>query len=463
MRDHLATDAIYTEIFDSSLRILAESLKADLNKQRMDSVHIKSNMRNLGRIGLFAKTIKKFLLNLKRHHRDIFDQLDGEVTGRYLGKSQTSCFAMVKPTESTRTLDQLAEDAFLLTQRFGAVPEVGRMQSFKLLMRLFEEQCVIEEDTTAASGKKAVARPNKDVPSDSLQNPSDPDAGYSGHKGQGYQAQVVENYTHDKKHGCSLITQVTVESADQHDAHALLPALEQLEQKAMLPKELLADSLYGGDDNCQTALQEHKVTVISPAMPGPQKKFHLADFSCDEQGKILTCPYGAEPTRVKKTASGYSALFPVAVCLECPVADQCPVSKGKKGCYYRYAAKDIRLARRRQEENSPAFREKYRYRAGVEATMSELDRRTGIKHLRVRGMKAVRFAVVMKAIGLNIFRAGRCRSRKTKGFSSFPGFLMLHLTIWARFKEHIARQLLRIAAMYKKLQPIGANYPGAAR
>ncbi len=41
--------------------------------------------------------------------------------------------------------------------------------------------------------------------------------------------------------------------------------------------------------------------------------------------------------------------------------------------------------------------------------MSEFDRRTGVKHLRVRVMKAVRFAEVMKAIGLNIFRASRYR------------------------------------------------------
>ncbi|MCP4010146.1 MAG: hypothetical protein GY726_11605, partial [Proteobacteria bacterium] len=35
----------------------------------------------------------------------------------------------------------------------------------------------------------------KEIPSDSLQNPSDPDATYSGHKGQGYQVQVMVTYT----------------------------------------------------------------------------------------------------------------------------------------------------------------------------------------------------------------------------------------------------------------------------
>lgn len=456
MRNHLATDESYTEMFDASLQTLAKVFKADLGKQRMDSVHIKSNMRHLGRIGLFVKTIKKFLVNLKRHHRVCFDQLDGPLSERYLSKSQASLFAMVKPTESTRTLDQLAEDVLTLTRRFASVPVVSDMQSFKLLIRLFSEQCVIEDDTKELADQKAVVRPNKEVPSDSLQNPSDPDAGYSGHKGQGYQVQVVENYTVGDDDHLSLITQVAVESADQHDANALLPALEELERKEMLPSELLADSLYGSDSNCETALKDHQVAVIAPAMPGNQKKWHLGDFALDPQGKILACPHGAAPEKVKKTASGYSAAFQ-STCLECPAFDRCPVVKGKKACYYRYTDKDIRLARRRQEEDSPTFREKYRYRAGVEATMSEFDRRTGVKHLRVRGMKAVRFAAIMKAIGLNIFRASRYRGRKPHSLPPYHGPLWLLLAIWGLFKEHFQQRLLNIVATGKDYYSTASN------
>ncbi|MEA3464394.1 MAG: transposase, partial [Thermodesulfobacteriota bacterium] len=51
------------------------------------------------------------------------------------------------------------------------------------------------------------------------------------------------------------------------------------------------------------------------------------------------------------------------------------------------------------------FKEQYRYRAGVEATMSDLDRVTGLKHLRVREMIPVRVAATLKAAGLNIHRA----------------------------------------------------------
>jgi len=50
--------------------------------------------------------------------------------------------------------------------------------------------------------------------------------------------------------------------------------------------------------------------------------------------------------------------------------------------------------------------------------MSAFDRLTGVKHLRVRGMKAVRFAVMLKALGVNLFRAA---AAWMTGTSRHPG------------------------------------------
>ena len=69
----------------------------------------------------------------------------------------------------------------------------------------------------------------------------------------------------------------------------------------------------------------------------------------------------------------------------------------------------MRLAQRRAYEHTEAFKDRYRWRAGIEATMSEYDRRTGVKHLGVRGFKAVRFCATLKAAAVNIFRATAVR------------------------------------------------------
>jgi len=69
----------------------------------------------------------------------------------------------------------------------------------------------------------------------------------------------------------------------------------------------------------------------------------------------------------------------------------------------------MHILRRRIYEQSDEFKDRYRWRAGVEATMSEYDRRTGFKYLRVRGLKAVKFCATLKALGINIFRATAVR------------------------------------------------------
>ena len=70
----------------------------------------------------------------------------------------------------------------------------------------------------------------------------------------------------------------------------------------------------------------------------------------------------------------------------------------------------MRIAKRRVHEQSDKFKDRYWWRAGVEATMSEYDRRTGVKHLRVRGLNAVKLCATLKALGVNIFRAAAVRA-----------------------------------------------------
>ena len=58
--------------------------------------------------------------------------------------------------------------------------------------------------------------------------------------------------------------------------------------------------------------------------------------------------------------------------------------------------------KRRLYESSDTFREIYRWRAGIEATMSRLKYQMHLAHLRVRGMPAMRYTVNLRAPGLNI-------------------------------------------------------------
>jgi hypothetical protein len=400
-------------LFDRTTSKLAEVFNVNTDNQRIDSVHIKSNMRRLGRIGIFSKTINKFLVNLKRNYKDHFEKIDNAIVDKYLSEKALGCFSKVKPSESAKTLQSLSNDLFDLVQQFKDCPEIVNMHSYKLLTRVLNEQCNIDvsDDSTRVEVKKP-----KDVPSDSLQNPSDPDSTYDGHKGQGYQVQIMETYTdtedeETKDATLNLITHVEVEKACQSDSQALIPAIESTKSRGLCPKKITADSLYGSDDNCEDA-KEMGVDVISPVMSNAEKgPINLKDFEFSENGHVLNCPKGNEPVFKKKNKNSFTQGFSLETCSQCILKDQCIVRRGKRYYYFRYKEKAMRLAKRKANENTAEFKSEYRWRAGVEATMSEYDRRTGVKRLRVRGFDAVRFFAKLKAIGINLFRATALRRR----------------------------------------------------
>jgi hypothetical protein len=431
MRDLVAKLSLDQALFENVTDALRKLFDLDPSKQRLDSIHIFSNMAHLGRIRLFVKTIRKFLVNLKRHHPDLYQDL-GSVAVRYEEKNAGQ-FA-VKPSESSRTLQEVGDDCFFLVERFKAQATVVSMASYQLLVRLFSEQCVLEQ----ADAKTAVIiKPNKDVPADSLPNPSDPDAGYCGHKDQGYQMQVMETWSPDQSQP-NLITHVKVEAAHESDAHALLPAIKDAAQRELAPKELLADSLYGSDDNVEQA-KELGVVVISPAMGTTAGTLTLADFTFDAADNITACPAGQKPLRIKVGEKGGRIVhFSKTTCDYCPRQSACPVQRVKRSVTISYDLKGLRLARRRAKEQTPEFHDVYRYRAGAEGTMSDLDRMMRVKQLRVRGMPQVRVAAVLKATGLNIWRAvafkNRLRRQKKVSEGGTPSPKDLFCAVKERFE-----------------------------
>ncbi len=411
MRSIAVENGLEALLFDGITSKLADVFKVNTDKQRLDSVHIKSNMRRLGRIGIFSKSMHKFLVNLKRSNKVQLDSIDKAIIDKYLSEKALGCFSMVKPSESKKTLASVADDLYDLVEQFKDCKPVCAMHSYKLLERVLKEQC----NLNVSDDKKAVeVKKPKEIASDSLQNPSDPDATYSGHKGQGYQLQIMETYTDTedkevKSKTLNLITHVEVEKACQSDAQALIPAIESTQKRGLGPEQLEADTLYGSDENFETA-KSMGVELVAPVMGGPEKSaVSLSEFEFSQKGHVLTCPQGQKPLISKKKKTRFTQGFSCQTCAKCPLVNDCPVKPGKNFYYLRYEQKAMRIAKRRATEQTSQFKDRYRWRAGVEATMSELDRRTGVKRLRVRGFKAVRFSATLKAIGINLFRAAAVR------------------------------------------------------
>ena len=423
----LTKEDVATEVYHRVTTAFLEALDLEVSRQRLDSTHVFSDMATFGRSKLMGVTIKRFLTQLKRHHRGLYEDLPEELRSRY-APSQAKLFGDF--TGGKKQLRQtVAEDLLFLVNRFSDEKAVARRTTYRSMRRVLEEQCTVSEDKTDVEVK---ANTGGKV----MQNPSDPDATYDGHKGPGYQVQIAE--TCSEENDVQLITGVEVEPADRSDQDAVEPMLHQLEAHDRQPEILYADGGYGRDENVEAA-QRRGVDLQSPVGgPAPQNGDDLTvdDFAVDERTETVErCPNGCVPrSSVHDAETGRTrTVMEASDCSGCPFRSQCPVQEAGGEFVLYHTARQRRLASRRAEQATDAFRENYRIRAGGESVNSGLKRKTGMGRVRTRGSPRVRMAVMFRCAGWNLFRAlAAFRKRGIRDFVAFAAAFCRILSGWAR-------------------------------
>jgi len=269
---------------------LVSMLELNIERQRLDSTHLHSNMATFGRTRLMAVTIKRFLTQVKRHGRDEYDSLPEALRVRY-APSVGRLFGDVKKAERGQLRQQVAEDLYWLVERFADRDKFRNRQTYKALVRVFSEQCEVQEERVVVKKKTG---------GDVVQNPSDPDATYDGHKGPGYQVQLTETCADGNE--AQLITAALVQTAVESDQKAVEPVLEALEERGLLPKRLDADGGYGCDANVLLAdekgvdLQSPVSSGVAPDKQKPYSSLSIDDFVIEpETETVQGCPAGCKP------------------------------------------------------------------------------------------------------------------------------------------------------------------------
>jgi hypothetical protein len=406
-------DDLARQVFDAVTTRLVALLELDVSRQRLDSTHVNSHMATFGRTRLMGVAIKRFLTQLKRHAPDEYAALPEDFRQRY-APAEAQLFAGAKDAEARqRSRQQVAEDLLWVVEQFA--DRHAQRSSYQALVRLLAEQCEVVAGKVTVQAKTG---------GDCLQNPSDPDATYDGHKGPGYQVQIAETCSPDN--AVQLITAALPQTACENDGEAVAPVLEQLQAAERLPEELLADTSYGSDENVQRA-EALGVELIAP-LPGraPEaaspEALTLDDFAIDERtGHVDACPQGHAPQAVTRDAdAGQTHVeMPAAVCAACPCVALCPIRRTRDGRYeLRFTDKEQRLAARRREQATPVFVERYALRSGVESTNSGVKNRLGLKRLRVRGRGSVFRVILHTLAGWNLLRAAA--SAKVRAWVAEP-------------------------------------------
>ena len=420
---HEGMARVFEEITDA---MLAE-LGLDPSFQRIDATQVTSNMANLNRLTLFARTIEVFLREVERRCPGRAREVAEEIRGRYLDRS--GYFGDPRQAgEARRRLEQAAEDVATLVAQFDGVEPVCSLRTYALLVRLFTEQCRVEPPSSdegkeggAPSQRIVVLRDPKEIASDSLQNPSDPDATYNRHKGKGYTVQVMETCT--ETNPVQLVTAVKVQGANEGDGNALMPMLDALEQRGWGPERVLGDTHYGGTERLLAAA-ERRVDLLAPT-PGTvdPADLTLMDFGIDSDTlQILSCPEGhaVERRRSHAEGKGETVWFSAEACKACEQRESCPA--GRHQGRLRVTPEALLLAWNRARETTEAFRDVYRLRSGIEGTMSELKRAHGMDRIWTRGRARVTWVVFCKALACNIKRVARWWRTEVLGAGQ-PGWL----------------------------------------
>jgi len=380
---------------------LVDLLELNVTEQRLDSTHVFSNMATFGRTRMMGVTVKKFLTQVKRHGGEIYESLPEELRMRY--ECSESCLFgdTSKGSKSLKLLrQQVAEDMYFLIERFADEDSFNNCSTFKNLCTVFEQQCEVTEEKVDINDK-----PGGNV----IQNPSDPDATYDGHKGPGYQVQLSETCSDENE--VQLITCALPQTACEHDSKAVEKVCDELRESGNLPGEMLADTLYGSDDNVQSSLKKDTMNLVSPvSAKEPKSEISICDFEIDEEtNTVKSCPAGHAPLWSEYDPGKGKTLtvMAISVCSSCEQRKECPVERKRNDCRLEFTAKQLRLERRRRFEKTDEFKDKYRMRSGIEATNSGIKRRTGMGKLRVRGRPGVFNAILLKIAGWNILQAAR--------------------------------------------------------
>ena len=401
------------QIFHDVTTRLAEMLELDISCQRLDSTHVFSHMASFGRTKLMAVAIKRFLTQVKRHAPELYAALPEEFRRRY-EPAESQLFAGAKDAEARqRSRQQAAEDLLWIIEHFAKCADMTGRSSYKALVTIFNQQCELSEGKVVVKAKTG---------GDCMQNPSDLDASYDAHKGQGYQVQLAE--TCSPANEVQLITGAmpqTCRGARRRGGGADARSTRRVGVVAR--RDAGRHALRQRRERAGGRGPRRGVGGADPR-PGAGKRPGGADARRLRRGRTDRAGGGlsARTHAAGGRAGRGSGQRRESRCRRrpvrgCPFRNACPIHKTRDGRFtLDFTDKDHRLAGRRREQETPVFKERYARRSGIESTNSGLKNRLGLERLRVRGRGSVFRVILHKVAGWNVLRAAA--SKKLRAWVS---------------------------------------------
>jgi hypothetical protein len=391
-RQRLVAHGMMDEVFETVLGQMERlGMLRGRRRLRVDATHLVADVARLSRADAVSEAIRVVVSAAAKRYPEL-SQDEGFMAlhERY---GQECWVGMGDPGDER--LVQLGQDGLALLAVVGERQVKGK----ETLRALLDQHFIVDaEDDLRPRGPDDPGVPHPIV------TPHEPDA-RRGRKGErewiGDKVHIVETAAQDGRP--NAITDVLVTDPRVEDSTVTQQIAERARSGPSEADTLIADGGYASAANT-AAVAGMQIDLVAPPRPNTRKggKLSIEEFTIDFARRVAICPEGHESVWWQERQRDIHIRFDTAVCRACPRRSQCTDST--RGRSLAPSLHYEQLQRDRARAQTDAFKALYRLRAPIEATVSELVHRCGLRRSRYRGAPFRALHAVLAVTALNVRR-----------------------------------------------------------
>jgi len=152
----LENDESAYQLFADLTNAFIDECQLSKSKQRTDSFFMRGWLAILSRYGLFKETIRTFLMVLRKHQFVLYEKISVDLSKDYL-KDNFDLTEKDKENARGKT-KEMAHDLFLLKSAFENHDHIKGYDTFKTLIKIFEQQCKVKENENTDLDKDVIVK-----------------------------------------------------------------------------------------------------------------------------------------------------------------------------------------------------------------------------------------------------------------------------------------------------------------
>ncbi|PNE34628.1 transposase [Streptomyces eurocidicus] len=406
-----AGQLIFDRVLDAAR---AAGLLRSGGRARTDSTHVLASIRSLNRLEFVIETLRA-ALNARAAAAPAWltDHAEPAWFERYASRAEDYWLPQGRGKRAELAEQSGADGMRLLHDVFAPSSPawLRELPSVRILREAWVQQYWLD-----AEGQVRWRYP-KDCPPGAkrLVSPYDTEVRYSikrDIKWDGFKVHLTETCTPDTP---NLLTHVLTTDSTVPDIKATDTIHDGLAARDLLPDEHLLDTGYLDGSRIVTALQRYGVTLTGPVTGNTTAQaagaYTQEAFAVDWGHRTVTCPNGITTGQWREALSHRGTpvvrvKFSATDCRPCRVRAECVSSTAamRREITLRPRPEHEAIQHARAIQNTPAWRERYAARAGVEGTISQAVQTVGLRKCRYHGLAKTRLQHQLTAAAINLAR-----------------------------------------------------------